>query len=119
MRVSFGKVFDVAVDVRKGSPTFGQWVGTVLDDEKLRMMYVPPGYAHGFVVLSEVADFIYKCTNYYHAESEQCIIWNDSDISIEWPINDVSLSAKDRSARSLSQLPAENLPSYNELCCIK
>lgn len=119
VRVSYGKVFDVAVDVRKGSPTFGQWVGAVLDDKELRMMYVPPGYAHGFVVLSEVADFIYKCTNYYHAESEQCILWNDSDISIEWPINDVSLSAKDRSARSLSQQPAENLPNYNEQCCIK
>lgn len=79
VRVSRGKVFDVAVDVRKGSPTFGQWFGAVLDDESLRMMYVPPGYAHGFVVLSEVADFIYRCTSYYHAESEQCITWNDPD----------------------------------------
>lgn len=116
VHVSRGKVFDVAVDVRNGSPTFGQWIGTVLDDEKLRMMYVPPGYAHGFVVLSEVADFIYKCTNYYHAESEQCIIWNDPDIGIKWPINDVLLSAKDRSAPSLSKQPVENLPNYSELC---
>ncbi len=115
VRVSRGKVFDVAVDVRKGSPTFGQWFGAVLDDESLRMMYVPPGYAHGFVVLSEVADFLYRCTNYYHAVSEQCIAWNDPDIGIKWPISDVSLSAKDQSAPNLSQQPAENLPSYGKL----
>ncbi len=114
VRVSRGKVFDVAVDVRKGSPTFGQWVGCVLDDESLHMMYIPPGYAHGFVVLSEVADFIYSCTHYYHAESEQCIAWNDPDIGIEWPISDVSLSAKDQSAPRLAQQPAENLPSYSK-----
>ncbi|MEQ1742215.1 MAG: dTDP-4-dehydrorhamnose 3,5-epimerase [Candidatus Nitrotoga sp.] len=115
VRVSRGKVFDVAVDVRKGSPTFGQWFGAVLDDESLRMMYVPPGYAHGFVVLSEVADFIYRCTNYYHSESEQCITWNDPDIAITWPISDVFLSAKDQSAPNLSQQPAEKLPSYSKL----
>ena len=114
VRVSRGKVFDVAVDVRKGSPTFGQWVGCVLDDESLHMMYIPPGYAHGFVVLSEVADFIYSCTHYYHAESKQCIAWNDPDIGIEWPISDVSLSAKDQSAPRLAQQPAENLPSYSK-----
>lgn len=114
VRVSRGKVFDVAVDVRKDSPTFGQWFGAVLDDESLRMMYVPPGYAHGFVVPSEVADFIYKCTNYYHAESEQCITWNDPDIGITWPISDVSLSTKDQSAPNLSQQPAEKLPSYSK-----
>ena len=114
VRVSRGKVFDVAVDVRNGSPTFGQWFGAVLDDESLRMMYVPPGYAHGFIVLSEVADFIYKCTNYYHAESEQCIAWNDPDIGIKWPISDVSLSAKDQFAPNLSQQSAEKLPSYTK-----
>lgn len=114
IRVSRGKVFDVAVDVRNGSPTFGQWFGAVLDDESLRMMYVPPGYAHGLIVLSEVADFIYKCTNYYHAESEQCITWNDPDIGIKWPISDASLSAKDQFAPNLSQQSAEKLPSYTK-----
>lgn len=112
VRVSRGKIFDVVVDVRKDSPTFGQWFGTVLDDESLRMVYLPPGFAHGFVALSEVVDFIYKCTNYYHAESEQCIAWNDPDIGIDWTISDVSLSAKDQTALNLSQLPAELLPDF-------
>ncbi|MBY0474169.1 MAG: dTDP-4-dehydrorhamnose 3,5-epimerase [Nitrosomonas sp.] len=115
VRVSRGKVFDVAVDVRKDSPTFGQWFGTILDDENLRMIYVPPGYAHGFVVLSEVADFIYRCTNYYHAESEQSIAWNDPDIGIEWPVSDVALSTKDQSAPNLSQQELEKLPNYSPI----
>lgn len=115
VRVSRGKVFDVAVDVRKNSPTFGQWFGAVLDDENLRMMYVPPGYAHGFVVLSEVADFIYRCTNYYHAESEQCIAWNDPDIGVQWPVSDVTLSTKDQSAPNLLQQELEKLPNYSPI----
>jgi dTDP-4-dehydrorhamnose 3,5-epimerase len=112
VRVARGKVFDVAVDVRKGSPHFGQWYGTVLDDESLRMMYVPPGFAHGFAVLSETADFIYKCTDYYHPQSEQGILWDDPDIGIEWPIGDVSLSDKDRKNPPLARQDRDKLPAY-------
>ncbi len=85
VRVAQGRVFDVAVDVRLGSPTFGRWTGAVLDDENHRQLYIPPGLAHGFVVLSETAEFLYKCTNYYHPPSENGILWNDPDIGIEWP----------------------------------
>lgn len=114
VRVARGKVFDVAVDVRQGSPHFGQWYGTVLDDESLRMMYVPPGFAHGFVVLSETADFIYKCTDYYHPQSEQGILWNDPDIGIAWPmpIREVSLSEKDRKNPTLACQDRDKLPAY-------
>lgn len=100
VRVTSGSVFDVAVDVRNGSPTFGQWYGTQLDEDNMRIMYVPPGYAHGFVVLSQSADFLYKCTDYYHPESEQGIAWDDPDIGIDWPISNlssaISLSEKDK-----------------------
>ncbi|MGR8933307.1 MAG: dTDP-4-dehydrorhamnose 3,5-epimerase [Gammaproteobacteria bacterium] len=112
VRVARGKVFDVAVDVRYGSPHFGQWYGTVLDDESLRMMYVPPGFAHGFVVLSETADFIYKCTDYYHPQSEQGILWNDAEIGIQWPIEEVALSEKDRKNPPLSQQHRDKLPVF-------
>ncbi|MCW8987443.1 MAG: dTDP-4-dehydrorhamnose 3,5-epimerase [Gammaproteobacteria bacterium] len=96
VRVATGAVFDVAVDIRHASPTFGQWYGTQLDEDNMRMMYVPPGYAHGFVVLSDITDFIYKCTDYYHPQSEQGIAWNDPDIGIKWPTSDVALSEKDK-----------------------
>ena len=114
VRVAMGSVFDVAVDVREGSPTFGQWYGTELNEESMRMMYVPPGYAHGFVVLSDYADFIYKCTDYYHPESEQGIAWDDPDIGIDWHIskNDVSLSEKDKNNVLLKDQLTENLPAY-------
>lgn len=97
VRVSRGAVFDVAVDVRRDSPHFGKWFGAVLDDVEHRMMYVPPGFAHGFCVLSEVADFNYKCSDYYHPQSEAGVIWNDPDIGIVWPDMGVApmLSAKD------------------------
>ncbi|MBC8421576.1 dTDP-4-dehydrorhamnose 3,5-epimerase [bacterium] len=114
VRVATGSVFDVAVDVRSGSPTFGNWFGTTLDDENTRMMYVPPGFAHGFVVLSETADFIYKCTDYYHPESEQGILWNDSNIGIEWPIADVQLSDKDKRNVVLEKQPENLLPKFTE-----
>ncbi len=113
VRVARGEVFDVAVDVRKGSPTFGQWCGVILDEESMRMMYVPPGFAHGFVVLSEIADFIYKCTDYYHPESEQGILWNDPEIGIKWPISEVNLSEKDTSNPVLQSQPDKNLPIYS------
>ena len=118
VRVTSGSVFDVAVDVRYGSPTFGQWYGTQLDEESMRMMYVPPGYAHGFVVLSESADFLYKCTDYYHPESEQGIAWDDSDIGIEWPItnltSDIALSEKDKKNVLLKDQAIDKLPRYEK-----
>jgi len=111
VRVTRGRVFDVAVDVRRGSPHFGRWFGLELDDLDHRMMYVPPGFAHGFLVLSEEADFVYKCTDYYHPESEHGVIWNDPAIGIAWP--DVglapTLSAKDAALPGLSDA-AEKLP---------
>ncbi len=91
-----GKIFDVAVDIRKGSPTFGQWVSTELDEENNLILYVPSGFAHGFVVLSEIANVIYKCTREYSPEDDRGIIWNDPDINIQWPVNDPVLSEKDK-----------------------
>ena len=108
-----GEVFDVAVDIRKGSKTFGQWVGEVLSDSNHFQLYIPPGFAHGFCVLSEEADFMYKCTDYYHPQSERSILWNDPALNIEWPLNEneVSLSAKDQVASMLSQMKDSDLPS--------
>lgn len=110
--VKRGQVYDVAVDVRRGSPNFGQWTGVVLDDENHRQLWVPPGFAHGFVVLSEEADFVYKCTDYYHPPSEVSVAWDDPAIGIDWPIRDVQLSAKDAAAPRLADLPAERLTVY-------
>ncbi len=96
VRVTAGEVFDVAVDIRKDSPTFGQWAGVILSAENKRQLWIPAGLAHGFVVLSESADFLYKTTEYYAPEHERCIIWNDPDLAIEWPISGAPLlSAKD------------------------
>ena len=119
VRVVSGEVFDVAVDVRKGSPTFGQWYGALLDGQSMRMMYVPPGYAHGFVVLSDTADFLYKCTEYYHPQSEQGIAWNDPDIGIDWALDNVTtselaLSEKDKLNPMLKDQTADRLPSYED-----
>lgn len=98
VKVTRGRVFDVGVDLRKGSPTYGKWEGAILDDESHRMLYVPEGFAHGFLVLSEIADFSYKCTDYYDPENEGGIIWNDPDIGIEWPLEGITplLSEKDK-----------------------
>ncbi len=95
VRVVRGAVFDVAVDLRRASPTFGRWFGAELSEENHRQMWVPPGCAHGFVVLSEFADFLYKATDYYAPEHERCIAWNDPDIGIDWGIHAPVLSAKD------------------------
>ena len=118
VRVATGSVFDVVVDVRSGSPTFGQWFGTELNEENIKMIFVPPGFAHGFVVLSETADFIYKCTDYYHPESEQGIAWDDPDLNIDWPIAEIaekiSLSDKDKQNVKLKDQPAEKLPAYKD-----
>ena len=97
VRVARGKVWDVAVDIRKGSPTFGQWVGVELSENNQHQLWVPPGFAHGFVVLSESADFLYKTTDYYAPQHERCIAWNDPDLAITWPLEGGApmLSGKD------------------------
>ena len=86
VRVTSGEVFDVAVDIRKGSATFGQWVGETLSADNRKMLWVPPGFAHGFLVLSDYAEFVYKCTDFYAPEHERCIRWDDPDLAIAWPI---------------------------------
>lgn len=103
VRVVQGEVFDVAVDIRRSSPTFGKWVGQLLSAENKKQMWVPEGFAHGFVVLSETAEFLYKTTNYYAPEKERSIAWNASDLMIEWPIDFApTLSAKDLVGVSLN-----------------
>ena len=98
-----GEVFDVAVDIRKHSATFGQWIGAILSAENKRQLWIPEGYAHGFLTLSDTAQFVYKATNYYAPQSERCIIWNDPQINIEWPdVGQVQLSAKDQNGLLLS-----------------
>ena len=104
VRVVSGEVFDVAVDLRQSSATFGQWVGTVLSGQNHHQFYVPPGFAHGFVVLSDTADFLYKTTDYYAPQYEKCIRWDDPDIGIEWPMDaEPSLSEKDKAGVSFQQ----------------
>lgn len=95
VRVTRGEVFDVAVDIRKGSSTFGKWSGVRLSGENHRQLYIPIGFAHGFCVLSETAEFLYKCSEYYAPSGERGILWNDPDIGIAWPIKDPILSEKD------------------------
>lgn len=103
VRVAQGEVFDVAVDIRQSSPTFGQWVGEILSAENKRQMWVPEGFAHGFVVLSETAEFLYKTTDYYAPEHERCIVWNDPALAIPWPLDGApALSAKDRQGKPLA-----------------
>lgn len=103
LKVVLGKIFDVAVDIRRGSPTFGQWVGEILSAENGRLLYVPPGFAHGFCVLSESADLIYKTTDYYQPESEKGIIWNDPRIGVAWPISAPLLSGRDTELPTLAE----------------
>ena len=107
MRVVSGAVFDVAVDIRKNSPTFGQWVGEVLSADNHRQLWIPPGFAHGFLVLSETAEFLYKTTNYYAPEHERCIAWDDPLIGIRWPTELApKLSSKDQAGLPLAQSKA-------------
>ncbi|MBY4949092.1 dTDP-4-dehydrorhamnose 3,5-epimerase [Cupriavidus respiraculi] len=104
VRVVAGEVFDVAVDMRRSSPNFGRWAGTVLSAENKRQLWVPEGFAHGFLVLSETADFLYKTTDYWFPEHERTVIWNDRAIGIEWPLDGEPVMAeKDRTARSLRE----------------
>ena len=113
VRVARGAVFDVAVDIRRSSPTFGQWVGAELTEDNQHQLWVPPGFAHGFVVLSESADFLYKTTDYYAPQHERCIAWNDPSIGISWPAlaqgQQPLLSAKDSAAPLLASLGADAL----------
>tara|TARA_B110000967_G_scaffold207453_1_gene256870 strand:- start:98 stop:634 length:537 start_codon:yes stop_codon:yes gene_type:complete len=104
VRVVRGEVFDVAVDLRKGSTTFGRWEGVILSENNKRQFWVPPGFAHGFLVLSEIADFEYKCTDYYDPSDEGCVLWNDPDLNIDWPLDNPILSKKDSNAQVLSVL---------------
>ena len=104
VRVVRGSVFDVAVDLRKGSPTFGKWEGVELSEENNRQFWIPPGFAHGFLVTSESADFLYKTTDYYAPEHERSLAWNDPDVGVEWPLDgEPLLSAKDLAGKRLSE----------------
>ena len=112
VRVTQGEVFDVAVDIRVGSPTFGKWFGTVLNAENMHMMYIPEGFAHGFCVLSDTAEFQYKCTGLYAPDCDRGILWNDPQIGIRWPISDPLLSKKDDMQPRLDDMPRDLLPKY-------
>jgi dTDP-4-dehydrorhamnose 3,5-epimerase len=109
LQVLQGQVFDVAVDLRRSSSTFGRWHGLVLSAENKQQFYIPAGFAHGFLVMSETALFHYKCTDFYSPDDELAIHWGDPDLAIEWPINDPVLSAKDAHAPRLRDLPRERL----------
>ena len=113
VQVISGAVFDVAVDIRVGSPTFAQWVGVELSGANMRQFWVPAGFAHGYLVTSEEAVFSYKCTDFYHPETELSIVWNDPDIGIQWPLDGRPiLSGKDASANSLNGIEKSRLPEY-------
>ena len=112
VQVLAGAVYDVAVDIRRGSPTFGKWVGVELSADNRRQLWVPAGFAHGFCVLSESADFHYKCTDFYAPGSEHGIAWNDPDLGIPWPVTSPQLSAKDSLAPRLKDAPL--LPTYGK-----
>jgi dTDP-4-dehydrorhamnose 3,5-epimerase len=109
-----GRIFDVAVDVRRGSPTFGRWTGAELSDAGLRQMYVPPGFAHGFCVLSDVADILYKVTDFYDPTDEAGILWSDPEIGIAWPVAGPQTSARDAAYPKLRDFPPEGLPVFKD-----
>jgi dTDP-4-dehydrorhamnose 3,5-epimerase len=111
-RVVRGEVLDIAVDIRRGSPTFGRWVSVVLSEENRRQVYVPRGFAHGFAVLSETADFLYKCDDFYSRDDECGLLWNDPALGIDWGVADPILSPKDSANPRLSDVPEHLLPVY-------
>jgi len=111
-RVIEGEVFDVAVDIRRGSPTFGKWVGVTLSAQEGNEMFIPPGFAHGFVVLSETAQFLYKCSDFYDPTGEGGVVWNDPDLCIAWPVKQPLLSEKDSRYSKLRDVAADCLPQY-------
>jgi len=111
--VARGEVFDVVVDIRLNSPTFARWYGVILNDKKHHQLYIPAGFAHGFVVLSDKVDFVYKCTEYYHPEDEMGVLWNDVDIAVDWPLSNPLLSDKDNKNPTLEQLKEnKRLPTF-------
>lgn len=110
VRVIQGEVFDVAVDIRRGSPTFGKYVGFNLSGENNKIMYIPEGFAHGYLVLSETAIFQYKCTEIYHPEDEYGLIWNDNDLNIQWPMKNPILSEKDKNLPTIQLIDKKHLP---------
>lgn len=115
VQVFTGEVFDVAVDLRRGSPSFGRWVGVTLSGEDKRQLWVPPGFAHGFLVTSETALFAYKCSDYYHPETELSLRWDDPEIGIRWPLDGPpELSTKDQEAPTLAEVPPERLPTIED-----
>lgn len=104
IRVIQGEVFDVAVDIRKTSPTYGKWVGEIISAENKKQLWIPEGFAHGFLTLSDTAEFLYKTTDFYSPEHEQCILWNDKSLNIQWPLFDsILISDKDMKAQTLNQ----------------
>jgi dTDP-4-dehydrorhamnose 3,5-epimerase len=109
--VTRGKIYDVAVDIRLNSPTLGQWVGVHLTEENGRQFYIPPGFAHGFCVLSPEADVYYKCTEFYHPEDDKSLLWNDPELSIRWPLENPILSPKDEKAMSLAEAKVQGFLS--------
>lgn len=112
VQVIKGEIFDVVVDIRLGSPTFGQWFGTHLSDRNRRQLYIPEGFSHGFCVLSETAFFVYKCSDFYTPGGEGGILWSDPDLGISWPVHDPLLSGKDNQYPCLNDVPPERLPVY-------
>ena len=115
VQVIAGEVFDVAVDLRRGSPSYAQWVGVTLSGQSKRQLWVPPGLAHGFLVTSETAVFAYKCSDYYHPETEFSVRWDDPAIGIDWPLDGrPELSAKDRDALSLADIDESRLPTIED-----
>ena len=114
-RVIRGEVLDVAVDIRRGSPTFGKWTSTTLSAENMRQIYIPRGFAHGFVVLSEVAEFLYKCSDFYDPACEHGVHWSDPQLAIDWGIADPIVSAKDSRYPRLAELSTDLLPVYEHL----
>ncbi|MFQ6606390.1 MAG: dTDP-4-dehydrorhamnose 3,5-epimerase [Fidelibacterota bacterium] len=112
VQVVLGTVYDVAVDIRRGSPTFGQYVGYILTEENHHQFYIPEGFAHGYCVISEQAVFQYKCTETYHPEDEYGIRWDDPEIAIDWPIENPLLSEKDASLPALKAVPTHHLPEF-------
>jgi dTDP-4-dehydrorhamnose 3,5-epimerase len=111
-RVVSGEVLDVAVDIRRGSPTFGKSVSVLLSAENKLSIFIPAGFAHGFLVVSDSADFLYKCTDYYHADDQFGIAWNDPELDIPWGVAKPLLSDKDRTHLPLAKTPMQNLPTY-------
>jgi dTDP-4-dehydrorhamnose 3,5-epimerase len=114
VRVTRGQVFDVAVDIRRGSPTFGGWTGIELSEDDRTMLYIPQGFAHGFLVVSEIAEFQYKCSDFYAPEEERGIAWNDPGIGIEWPLGDADpvLSERDKGWCNLDEMDERELPIF-------